>query len=402
MNDNLLEQLLHEGESSSLDYKRDQYPFAGVGEEDKSELLKDILAFANGWRHADAYILIGVEECPGGRSRIIGVSNHIPENDLQQFVNSKTNRLLTFSYRAFGFEGKQIGIITIPQQERPYYLKKNYGRLQKEVVYYRQGTSTAIATPDDIFRMGSTQTKVMQEASLNVEFADTRQELSIGNQIGWSAEFCQMPSSDIIPTVDNHQSQASQLIGGFSLPSISNMGLHDSRNNRYYHERANYEFCRRLFRKTRLVISNIGDVPASEVRIEMTIPTKQGIIFMQLSEYPSVPKRRKNIFDIDAMRNVRLRPVYRPAGDVNIEQNDHRFKIDIDCGNLQPGRQVWSDEFYIGIRGNGPKVMVGRLLASNLPEPQDFELTIVAEVRESQMTVEELVSLHDPVHDEEG
>jgi hypothetical protein len=30
MNDSLMEQLLHEGESSSLDYKRDQYPFAGA------------------------------------------------------------------------------------------------------------------------------------------------------------------------------------------------------------------------------------------------------------------------------------------------------------------------------------------------------------------------------------
>jgi hypothetical protein len=155
MNDGLMEQLLHEGESSSLDYKRDQYPFAGATDDDKSELLKDILAFANGWRHAEAYILIGVEEVAGGRSTAVGVGQHIPENDLQQFVNSKTNRPVTFSYRAYSFEGKQISVITIPQQDRPIYLNKNYGRLQKHVVYYRQGTSTAIATPDDIARMGT-------------------------------------------------------------------------------------------------------------------------------------------------------------------------------------------------------------------------------------------------------
>ena len=157
MNDGLMEQLLHEGESSSLDYKRDQYPFAGATDEDKSELLKDILAFANGWRHAEAYILIGVEEVAGGRSTVVGVSHHIPENDIQQFVNSKTNRPVTFSYRAYPFEGKQVGVITIPQQDRPIYLTKNYGKLQKQVVYYRQGTTTAIATPDDIARMGTPQ-----------------------------------------------------------------------------------------------------------------------------------------------------------------------------------------------------------------------------------------------------
>ncbi len=154
MNDGLMEQLLHEGESSCLDYKRDQYPFEGATDGEKGELLKDILAFANGWRHAEAYILIGVQEIAGGRSTVVGVSLHIPENDLQQFVNSKTNRPVTFSYQSYPFEGKQVGIITIPQQDRPLYLNKSYGRLGKHVVYYRQGTTTAIASPDDIARMG--------------------------------------------------------------------------------------------------------------------------------------------------------------------------------------------------------------------------------------------------------
>jgi predicted HTH transcriptional regulator len=154
VNDGLMEQLLHEGESSNLDYKRDQYLFGGATDNEKSELLKDILAFANGWRHAEAYILIGVEEVAGGRSTVVGVSYHIPENDLQQFVNSKTNRPVTFSYRSYPFEGKQVGVITIPQQDRPLYLIRNFGRLQRHVVYYRQGTTTAIASPDDIARMG--------------------------------------------------------------------------------------------------------------------------------------------------------------------------------------------------------------------------------------------------------
>ena len=154
VNDGLMEQLLREGESSSLDYKRDRYPFAGVTDDEKGELLKDILAFANGWRHAEVYILIGVEEVVGGRSTVVGVSHHIPENVLQQFVNSKTNRPVTFSYRSFPFEGKQVGVITIPQQDRPLYLIRNFGRLQKHVVYYRQGTTTAIAFPDDFARMG--------------------------------------------------------------------------------------------------------------------------------------------------------------------------------------------------------------------------------------------------------
>ena len=57
MNITLFEALLFEEESETLDFKRDQYRFDNATDEEKSELLKDILAFANAWRRADAYIL---------------------------------------------------------------------------------------------------------------------------------------------------------------------------------------------------------------------------------------------------------------------------------------------------------------------------------------------------------
>jgi hypothetical protein len=185
-----MEQLLHEGESSTLDYKRDQYPFAGATDEEKSELLKDILAFANGWRHADAYILIGIEEVAGGRSMVVGVSHHIPENDLQQFVNSKTNRPVTFSYRAYPFEGKQLGVIIITQQDRPIYLSKNFGRVQKQTVYWRQGTTTAIASPDDIARMGAPIEikKLLEDQRQEAKQEQVRVTLGLDSQDGLYAD----------------------------------------------------------------------------------------------------------------------------------------------------------------------------------------------------------------------
>lgn len=156
MTDGLFESLLHEEESSSLDFKRDQYLFVGASDEDKSELLKDILAFANSWRRSTAYILIGVDEVKGGRGIVHGITQHLADNDLQQFVNAKTNRTVSFSYAAFPFEGKQVGIITVPQQERPVFLNnKDFGKLKKQVVYVRQSSSTAPASPDEIARMGA-------------------------------------------------------------------------------------------------------------------------------------------------------------------------------------------------------------------------------------------------------
>lgn len=156
MNDTLLEQLLNEDESTTLDFKEAQYPFDGASNEQKSELLKDILAFTNAWRRTDAYILIGVQEIKGGRSRVVGIQNHLDDANLQQFVNSKTQRPIEFSYRGYPFEGLQLGIITIPVQEHPVFLdQKDYGKLRKNVVYIRRNSSTVEANPDEIARMGA-------------------------------------------------------------------------------------------------------------------------------------------------------------------------------------------------------------------------------------------------------
>ena len=153
MDNQLLEQLLHETEGPDLDFKRDQYPFEKVNNETKSELLKDILAFANAWRRTTAYILIGVEERQGKRSRIVGVANHLDDASLQQFVNSKTQRPVEFSYRPLVVGSKEIGIIEIPIQERPTWTTRAFGKVKGETVYLRRGSSTDEATLVEIISM---------------------------------------------------------------------------------------------------------------------------------------------------------------------------------------------------------------------------------------------------------
>src|ERR1700730_8215080 len=99
MTPDLFERLLYEEESTTLDFKKEQYRFAKATEEEKSELLKDILGFANAWRRSEAYILIGVEDVRGGRGNVIGIpaaTPHLDDHSLQQFVNNLTNRPVRF------------------------------------------------------------------------------------------------------------------------------------------------------------------------------------------------------------------------------------------------------------------------------------------------------------------
>ena len=53
----LLENLLHQEEGPTLDFKEEQYLFENADVGSKAELLKDILALANSWRLTTAYIL---------------------------------------------------------------------------------------------------------------------------------------------------------------------------------------------------------------------------------------------------------------------------------------------------------------------------------------------------------
>ena len=162
----LLEGLLHETEGASLDFKSAQYPFENANDGEKAELIKDILAFANSWRRTTAYILIGVEEVKGGRSKVVGVEKHLDDASLHQFVNEKTQRPVEFSYRVIQIEGTTVGAIEIPVQDRPIYLKKQFGKLRERDVFTRDGSSTRIATPDEIAKMGAEEIQGATDSGL--------------------------------------------------------------------------------------------------------------------------------------------------------------------------------------------------------------------------------------------
>ena len=120
INASSVELLLYESEGVALDFKQAQYPFEKASNEEKGELLKDILAFANAWRRADAFILVGVKDIPGNKASVQGVASHIDDAKLQQFVNSKVNRPIEFHYKPFELDGKKVGLIHIPLQTRPF------------------------------------------------------------------------------------------------------------------------------------------------------------------------------------------------------------------------------------------------------------------------------------------
>ena len=151
--------LCFQGESNCVDYKRAQYAFKGANDAQKAELLKDILCFANAFRRSPAYILIGVDEDASGLGVIYGIDENevIDDARLQQFVNSKTNNRIPFSaYPLRMNSGKILQVIEVDTcvRGRPFYLKNDYARLHHKDVWVRAGTSSHIASPEEVAAFG--------------------------------------------------------------------------------------------------------------------------------------------------------------------------------------------------------------------------------------------------------
>ena len=381
MTSELFERLLFEEEGTAIDFKKEQYRFVNASEDEKSELLKDILGFANAWRRAKAYILVGVEDVRGDKSDVVGIptSEQLEDHSLQQFVNALVNTPIHFQYRAFSYQGKQVGIFVFEEgQKRPVYLKRNYGTLEKEKVYVRRGSSTTPSKPaslDEIALMGAGRPR--DRAELLVEFAHIDRDDAIGARVHMKCELCTVPERKDIPKIRDPHEHPFGIWTDFLR----------SHNANYYYELAEYEAMTRLCRPVRLTVKNIGEVAANNVRLELVVPI--GVGLLPTEDLPEKPEKEE-MAGARAMRGIRSLHQRRDPGEVDIDRNDDRFRIEIDCKDLQPGRRVWSDRFYIGAGQTGDYPMLGQVFADNLPTPQEFMLTVTADVEHTTLTIEEL------------
>ncbi|MBC2593539.1 ATP-binding protein [Ruficoccus amylovorans] len=398
MDDITFRRLLYEEESVFLDFKCQQYPFKDVSDTQKSELLKDILGFCNARRPGlDAYILIGVKEIRGGQSEVVGIAEceHLSDNDIQQFVNTKTNRPVHFRYEAYCFSEKQVGVIVIAEQQRPIYLKKDYGKLKRDCVYVRRGSSTDPshpASPDEIALMGSE--KSTPNTKIDILFAEPDYDVSIGLAFPLRGEYCQMPDDDDIPLIEPRATTSTY--GGLTF-DLGN-AFREPINSEFYRELAYYEYVRRLFRPVRLSVQNTGEVSAKNVRVEIVLADDDGVFALDECEVPERPRRKGSFISTPVIGAVGA-AIRREPGIVEISTKGERTSIEINCYDLQPGRQVWSEVFYIGTRNNGVSEINGKVYADSLSKPAEFRLTVQAEIQFTQMTVDELRSLNVPERD---
>ncbi len=373
MDSQKIERLLHECECTFLDFKTTEYPFYNASDTQKSELLKDIFALANADTAESRFILMGVEERKGKRAGILGINAQLKDNDLQQFVNTKPlNKPIVFQYEVLTVDGLTIGIVSIPVQEGPFYLRADYGKLRKNIVYCRQGSSTAELTPDELLHVGRRQALSDKIPKLELSLAQVAvpsPPFNLSENVLWDPAMA-LEVKRVFQLSPHEIQKLIQEDIGAGLPEV-----YLSERSRFYQQLDKFRALGLMFRPIGLHLLNSGQVSVSDVRIALQLMTAKGIQVLSAKDFPPRPVVRqvREIFrDFPEASHTRL-----VSGDLTVRKHGEAQAIDWAVPKIIPAERKFSTGFFLIAAAESCTLsFTFSVLAENLPFPISGELEL--------------------------
>jgi hypothetical protein len=380
MDNATLEILLNKVESDTLDFKAQQYRFYGATDDDKSELLKDILAFANGWKETDAHIIIGIDEKDGRAATVTGVSVHLADNDVQQFVNSKTNKAVTLAVETVPHSGVHLDVIRIAQaQTRPIYCRQGFGKLKEGTVYVRRGSSTAIADPDEVAAMGRTDAvaHLTTLPTLAIEFGNPDERVRFGtDHLMTSVSLLDPPPA---PTHVHARQPAYSLLGFPASAVATSIEIVDPlapKPQDWIHFLKRRAFLNPLG----FWLNNTGTQNVTNAKIEIRFPRVEALEIVKRSDGPKKPSY--------GVGSIEWQHVH---DSLQLHREPDAFVVELEHERLLPKAQAWSAGLvYVGSSASVKCACAVSVFAGNLPNPIKTELTLRVEAIGRVYTQDEL------------
>lgn len=112
------------------------------------------MSMANSDFNLDKYIIVGIKDKPGEAREVIGLKNSdfIDDSIYQNLINDNIEPSIKFNYYSTEFEDKLIGVFKIHKSNtnRPYMLKKQYGKLAQGLCKIRRGSTNSFASRKDL------------------------------------------------------------------------------------------------------------------------------------------------------------------------------------------------------------------------------------------------------------
>lgn len=360
----LLSMLRYKSEGPDVDFKSAQYRFIGGNEDVKGELLKDILAMANAWRDGPGYIALGFKENRPHPAEVVGILESIDDAQLQQFVHGKVKPKLTFTYEEHLFEGKTVGLISIPKQKRAFYLAHSYGKLKSNVVYVRRGSSTDEAEPSEVQAMGFADAG---RGEIRVDLKVTTKDNLDLPEIFEERRFVQVPARlpDYAPPEPT--------IGSFHFPGLRSPLTYDNKN--FWREFAQYMRIRGALIDLKVVVCNHSGIQLTNAKLEVTVDCldDQMAELLEGSNVPDMPKTEGIGFTTAAS----LIRADRSEPSLVIDKRGQAHVCKVRFGSILPSEEGRSDDTLAIIPSGPGKIRLGfRVLAAELPTPLNFDRTI--------------------------
>ena len=362
--DDLLTKLRYKSEGTDIDFKSAQYRFIGGSDEDKSEMLKDILAIANAWRDGPGYILLGFREHRPHPAIVVGISESFDDAKIQQFVHGKVNPKLTFKYEEHLYQGKSVAIITIPKQKRAFYLAHAFGKLKSNVVYVRRGSSTDEATPPEVAAMTlADEGRGDVRLNLGVLSPDNQALSEI-----FPLRYYQFPER--LPDYESPQRAAGPF--EFAVPSI----WQDNRN--FWRKYAEYARVRESLIEMKFVLLNSSEVQLSNAKLEVSVESLDGQVFDMKAgdDLPDEPQSQWRTLYGDSRLPKNLA---RSEARLIVDKGGEFPICHVRFGSLLPGEEGRSSGTLAIIpRGPGRLRLRFRILGSELAVPQEGDRLLQA------------------------
>lgn len=393
--------LLNMIESETFDFKDGQYKFYGTASDnEKAELLKDVIAFANAWKTGDAFIVIGVLEKNGRKDKVTGVKTFLQDNDIQQFVNCKTNRRVKFLVYSDKADGQDINVIQIAQyQQRPIVLTKAYGGLEPNKAYVRSGSSTAIASPDQVAEWVKADHQIsLAQVNLDLEWADSSNHQRLGKEVTIECLNLVEPPPPLPPKFSAAEVAAlseglKELRGLVStvnlgsiiksveaknvIPTVPDLTIHNGPSDEDIRE---YAKARARFAPLRIWVKNFGLLNATSINVRIHIPKNNDVEIVDDSDLPRKPKGPfSSLFD----SHINL------PSSTYVEESSDGWQIKIHVRAIQPQDEFWSDCFFVSAKSDQIMEAPATIFADD-SKPIEVFLKIHAKALTREITLDDL------------
>lgn len=379
MNNELLNALRYRSEGTDLDFKSEQYRFAGGSDFQKAELLKDILAMANAWRDGAGYILLGFKESRPHLAEVVGISESIDDSRLQQFVNSKVKPKLAFRYEEHLYEGKTVGVIVIPKQKRPFFIANPYGKLKSNIAYVRRGSSTEEAEPTEVAAMAladSGRGRVLLDLSVL-----TPDNEALPESIALS--YLNFPKK-----LPDYESPSEKM----RLFEIRNHMWQDNRD--FWREYAEYARINAALIEIKFLLTNNSEMSLSNAKLEVSVNPLDGQSVQMRAgiDLPDEPSSQWS-----AISGLRSLPdmLDRREARLIVDEDGVQPICHVQFGSLLPGEEGRSsDTLAILPSGPGKLQLRFRILAGELAVPQESERLLEITGASVSLNVADLDEMH--------